>query len=107
MALRDHLWPLVLLAAPRRAKKPAVVEPAPEVGLRALPVNFSPQDEDKIIHALYRLDAMKRHTEQTRHLSAERAEEFRKEARIHLANLQFADRLNNEEVADYRKALDL
>lgn len=107
MADRSYLWSMLLLAVPRKRAKKAVAQPAGEVGMRVLPVNFSPVDEDKILHALYRLDAMKRHTEQTRYLSAERAEEFRKEARIHLANLQFADRLNGEEVADYHKALNL
>lgn len=107
MADRSMLWSLLAFAAPRRRAKKVVAEPAAVAGVRAMPVNFSPTDEEKIMHALYRLDAMKRHTEQTRYLSAERSEEFRKEARIHLANLQFADRLTDEEVADYNKALNL
>lgn len=92
-------------------KPPAPEVPPPEIeavaGIRALPVNLAPNDEQKIAHALYRLDAMVRHLDQSPSISGQRREEFKREARVHIANLMHVDRMDQVTAEAFARRFNL
>lgn len=63
----------------------------------AQPIVINPGDKEKIAHARYRLDAIKRHVEQNAPVLPSRKEEFRREARMHVASLYGAGEMSAEE----------
>lgn len=96
---------------PFRRKVVAPPEPPPEIAavasMRAMPVNLSPDDEQKIEHALYRLGAMARHLDQSPSISAQRRSEFRGEARVHIANLMHVERMDDVTARAYARLFGL
>jgi len=75
--------------------------------IRALPITINPSEQEKIDHAMYRLDAMARHVEQRANVSQQRLSEFRREARVHIANLLFVEKLTEDQAKDWARRLDL
>jgi hypothetical protein len=96
---------------PFRRKVVAPSEPPPEIAavasMRAMPVNLSPTDEIKIEHAMYRLDAMCRHLDQSPSISDQRRSEFRAEARVHIANLMHVEQMDDVTARAYARRLGL
>ena len=82
-------WKRITAPEPSPPIAPSPEAPvAPAVPVQAFPVGISMTDQERITHALYRLDAMGRHVEQSaREISERKMTEFMNEARILCAHL--------------------
>lgn len=106
MRLMD-IWMLGLPAAmvQARQRKKKLAEPVEvQVPMRAFPPVLNMADQERVQHAVYRLDAIERHIAQTPHVITERRmAEFNGEALQHLGALLSCGQIDQAEADEHLK----
>ena len=71
-------------------------EPAPAPAAKAQPVVVNPDEDRKLVQAAYRIDAIRRHIQQSRYVTPSRMREFFGETVGHADALLRAGRIDEE-----------